>query len=176
MGESIFIKTQSDLDEYKLRNFYNINTLITNDGYPTDILIQSLDKILVGKPIIAGFLGVSEKTLKRYFKEDHKLNSIPIVREQYRCLSVTNYLLIWIIDRELEKIDNKLVEKARCVVTAQHLRVSLEHFMEHYIYSSQCREEPNTNRLRTKRYYRKTVDATVGLVRLRSIIAMRTES
>ncbi|WP_224982728.1 hypothetical protein [Geomonas agri] len=175
MSKFVMVKNLAELDDLGLRNFYHVTDLLSNDGFPTATLYNALGKLLVGKPVIAGFLGISEKTLKRYLNQDHKLNTIPIVREPHRCLSTTNILLLWLIELELNKIDETLVEKARCIVTAQHLRVSLEHFMEHYIYGSQYRIEPNNNRLRTRKYYKKTVDRVVSLVRLKSIIALTIE-
>lgn len=67
------------------------------------------DKLLVGKPVIAAFLGISEKTLKRWFL---KYPDLPVVREQYRCVALTNHLMLWKIAQELDRLP-KIILRGR---------------------------------------------------------------
>jgi len=157
-----------DMDKRRINTIEELYRLNLQNCYARHgVLDEARNKILVGKPVIASFLGISEKTLKRYFKEDHKLHDIPILRDQYRCLAFANDLFIWLITSELNKIENKLVEKAHYIAMADFLDVTFEHYMEHYIYQSKSLKEPNKSRLRTKKYYSKTIDKVVQMVKTR---------
>jgi len=88
-----------------------------------------LDKLLIGKPVIAAFLGISEKTLKRWFL---KYPDLPIMRQQYRCYAVTNYLMLWKIAHDLERLPKSQFEAARARVvseTAERMGVTKKHYL-----------------------------------------------
>lgn len=153
-----YIKTTEELQKLDLHNCY------TRHG----VIDRAFNKMLVGKPVIAAFLGISDKTLKRYLNESHKCHDIPVQRGQHRCIAITNDLLIWSINSELNKLDSALVEKAGYIAAAEFLRISFEHYMKHYVYASQCRVETNNRRLRTRCYYAKTVNKAVNLIKLKS--------
>src|SRR6056297_2950880 len=67
-------------------------------------------KLLVGKPIIAGFLGVSVKTFKKWFVV-HPTR--PVIRTQYRCYAFTDNLMLWKVAGELDKLRPSHFEAAR---------------------------------------------------------------
>lgn len=165
-----YIKTVDELVKLDLQNCYSRYAKpqtvslpnVGNIELPNKKLEQSLNIILVGKPVIASFMGISEKTLKRWFV---KYPDLPIQREQYRCYALTNYLIIWGMQKQLDKLDSKLVKKARYIVMSELSGVTLEHYMKYYVYKSQYRDETNKTRLRTKKYYNKTVNRVVSTVR-----------
>ena len=167
-----FIKTVDELILLDLQNCYfrhwRPSIVPSPDAGGTVIgllhskLMKSPNIILVGKPVIAAFMGVSEKTLKRWFV---KYPGLPVQREKYRCYALINNLIIWAIQSELDKLDSNLVKKAKYIAMSEQHGVCLEHFMKNYVYKSQYRDEPNKSRLRTKKHYKKTVDRVVSMVK-----------
>lgn len=127
-----------------------------------------LDKLLIGKPVIAAFLGISEKTLKRWFL---KYPDLPIMRQQYRCYAVTNYLMLWKIAHDLERLPKSQFEAARARVvseTAERMGVTKKHYVATYVTQSRYGlEKPNEYlRIRQTGHYRKTVEKAMKLLLL----------
>lgn len=129
------------------------------------------NKLLVGKPVIAAFMGISEKTLKRWFV---KYPDLPIERTQYRCYALTNNLMLWKVYRELEKVPESCIAAANDrIVTnlATFYDVSKKFYLDHYV----RRYYPEHPFLRARvfrtRHYRNTVDNAAKLLWLsRSLI------
>ncbi len=130
------------------------------------------DKLLVGKPTISAFLGISEKTLKRWFK---KYPELPILRCQYRCYAITNELMLWRIRQHLRKLLPSQFDAAYYRIVsdrAEHMGVTLNHFVAMYITQSRFIVEPPIvhKRLRKTGHYRKTIDRTLKLLFLNRIL------
>jgi hypothetical protein len=91
------------------------------------------NKLLLGKPVIAAFMGISEKTLKRWLV---KYPDLPIERTQYRCYALTNNLMFWKVKRELQKVKSSHIAAANDrIVTnlATMMDVSKRFYLDHYI-------------------------------------------
>jgi hypothetical protein len=122
------------------------------------------NKLLVGKPVIAAFMGISEKTLKRWFV---KYPTLPIERTQYRCYALTNNLMLWKVYQELEKVPESCIAAAydRVVTNlAAFLHVTKKFYLDYYV----RRRNPDHPFLRTRvfriRHYRTTVDKAAKLL------------
>lgn len=167
--ECKLIKTVDELNNLNLQNCYarHLSSFDVN-GLPNYKVVDFKDKVLVGKPVIAAFLGISVKTLKRYFNEVHKCHNIPVQREQYRCLALSNHLIFWQVTCEINKFDSRIVDKAQNIAHAEILGVSLKYYMTYYVYD----DLPHLDRLRTKKYYKKTVDKIVNLTRFQMYLGM----
>lgn len=129
------------------------------------------DKVLVGKPIIAAFLGISEKTLKRWFK---KYPELPVLRTTHRCYALTNNLMLWKVAGELDRSSESLLRAARSQMyanIASQTGVTKKYFIETYVTKSRYTLENQRphKRLRHKRFYRKTIDRTIKLLLLRHL-------
>ena len=125
-------------------------------------------KGLVGKPAIAAFWGISEKTLTRWFK---RYPELPVIRHPYRCYTVTNVLMLWKITQDLKKLPPSQFDAvfARIISEkAELLGVTRKHFVETYITKSRYNggDGITQKRIRKTRHYRKTVDKTAKLLSL----------
>lgn len=126
------------------------------------------DKLLVGKPVIAAFLGISGKTLKRWFL---KYPGLPVIRQQYRCYAVTSDLMLWKIARDLDQLPPSQFEAARARIIsdqAKRMGMTQKHFVATYVTQSRYKiATPVTHkRIRRTGHYRKTIDKTLKLLRL----------
>lgn len=126
------------------------------------------DKLLVGKPVIASFLGISEKTLKRWFL---KYPELPVIRQQYRCYAMTNDFMLWKITQELQQLKKSHFEAAHARMisdAAAFMGMTQKHYVATYITKSRYRVDKPVEHIRIRRtgHYRKTVDNTLKLLRL----------
>lgn len=122
------------------------------------------NKVLVGKPVIAAFMGISVKTLKRWFV---KYPTLPVERAQYRCYALTNNLMLWKVYRELRKMPDSCIAVANDRIATNYaafMGVTKKFYLEHYI----RRYDPNHPFLRARiyraRHYRKTVEKALELL------------
>lgn len=125
------------------------------------------NKLLVGKPVIAAFLGISVKTLKRWFV---RYPNLPIERAQYRCYALTNNLMLWKVYRELRKMPDSCIDAANDRIAtnnATFMGVTKKFYLEHYI----RRYDPDHPFLRARmhrtRHYSKTIERALKLLWLR---------
>jgi hypothetical protein len=126
------------------------------------------DKLLVGKPVIAAFLGISEKTLKRWFL---KYPDLPVIRQQYRCFAMTNDLMLWKIAQDLDRLPQSQLEAVRARMIfekAERMGVTQKHYVATYVTQSRYSLETPVSHIRIRRtgHYRKTVDKALKLLRL----------
>jgi len=126
------------------------------------------DKLLVGKPVIAAFLGISEKTLKRWFV---KYPDLPVIRQQYRCYAMTNHLMLWKIAQDLDRLPKSQFEAARAKMisdAADFMGMTQKHYVATYVTQRRYRIEKPIDYMRIRRtgHYRKTVEKAIKLLRL----------
>jgi hypothetical protein len=125
------------------------------------------DRVLVGKPVIAAFMGISVKTLKRWFV---KYPDLPIERAQYRCYALTNNLMHWKVNRELQKTPPSRIAAA-CDRIASNLAqlcdVSKKYYISRYVRSYNPEHPALKVHNYRVRHQAKTIEKTLKLFCLR---------
>jgi hypothetical protein len=98
------VRTIDEVVNLDIQNCYVRHVSFDENGTPSEKLKQALGIFLIGKPVIAGFMGISEKTLKRWFD---KYPDLPITRGGHRCYALSDKILWWIQEKQLDKVRYK---------------------------------------------------------------------
>ncbi len=117
-----FLNNADEVVKLGIQNCYSRHVSFDEHGVTNAMLIQSLNIILSGKSAIAAFMGVSTKTLTRWFV---LYPDLPITRNGYRYLSSSNDLLWWYMKKDIEKFYHRPKQKSKRLNNAAHRLASI---------------------------------------------------
>ena len=110
-------------------------------------------------------MGISEKTLKRWFV---KYPTLPVIKSGYRCLACTDWLMLWSVAMQLDEVPENLIYQAK----ADSMGMSIEEYMARYVYQTVYPDGIGSQGKRKDhpKYYRKSIERTQKLLSLFTIL------